>query len=112
MNKKFLKLTGRVVSVNAADQSVLIESTESPNRLRVYAVNKLFRQIDPLLTRAWFNGKKAREITGSFYIQGKVLIGFEIRSKPIEKELWLEVDEAFHSALDFFRQIGRPGQSK
>jgi hypothetical protein len=76
MKEEYLKLAGRVVSVNAADQSVLIESTESPNRFRVYANNKLFKRIDHVLTISWFNGGKSREVTGTFYIQGKVLIHF------------------------------------
>ncbi|MDR0584589.1 MAG: hypothetical protein LBG57_09620 [Treponema sp.] len=77
MKKESLKLTGRVVSVNTADQSVLLESTESPNRFRVYANNKLFKRIEHTLTISWFNGGKTRKITtGTFHIQGKVLMGF------------------------------------
>jgi hypothetical protein len=76
MKQESLKLAGRVVSVNAADQSVLIESTESPNRFRVYANNKLFKRIDHTLARSWFNGGKSREITGTFCIQGRVLLHF------------------------------------
>ena len=76
MNKETLTLIGRIVSVNAADQSVLFESTESPNRIRVYADNKVFKAIDHVLTRAWFNGGKTKKIIGTFYIQGKVLTGF------------------------------------
>lgn len=46
MKKKSLKLTGRVVSVNHADQSVLLESTEKSNRLRVYADNGRFKRLN------------------------------------------------------------------
>jgi hypothetical protein len=76
MSEESLKLTGRVTSVNAADQSVLIESTKSPNRFRVYADNKLFKKIDSTLTGSWFNGEKNKGITGTFCIQGRVLVGF------------------------------------
>lgn len=76
MNKETLKVIGRIVSVNAADQSVLFESTESPNRIRAYAGNKVFKAIDHVLTGSWFNGGKTKKIIGTFYIQGKVLTGF------------------------------------
>ena len=76
MNKESLKLTGRVVSVNAADQSVLIESTESPNRLRVYTDNKAFKRLNHSLLSAQFNGAKGKELSGTFYIQGRVLLHF------------------------------------
>jgi hypothetical protein len=75
MSNDFLKLTGRVVSVNAADQSVLIESTEKSNRLRVYAGSKAFKRLNRSVQSAWFNGAKGKELTGTFYIQGRVLMG-------------------------------------
>jgi hypothetical protein len=76
MNKESLTLTGHVVSVNAADQSFLLESAESPNRLRVYANDKMFRKLNRSFQSAWFNETKGKEPTGIFYIQGRVLIGF------------------------------------
>jgi hypothetical protein len=98
MNKQSLKLTGRVVSVNTADQSVLIESTESPNRLRVYVDNELFKKLDHILTVSQFNGKKTKELTGTFYIQGRVLIDFAL-DKPMSVfdfiKLLLVADQRF-----------------
>jgi hypothetical protein len=75
MNKDFLKLAGRVVSANAADQSVLIESTESTNRLRVYADSKAFQRLNNSLLSVQFKGVKGKKLTGTFYIQGRVLMG-------------------------------------
>ena len=68
MKKKSLKLTGRVVSVNHADQSVLLESTEKSNRLRVYADNGRFKRLNHIITESRFNGEyltppKARTIS-------------------------------------------------
>jgi hypothetical protein len=48
MNKKFLHLIGHVISINAADQSVLLESTKKSNCLRVYADNKVFQSLNLL----------------------------------------------------------------
>ena len=78
MKKKSLKLTGRVVSVNHADQSVLLESTEKSNRLRVYADNGRFKRLNHIITESRFNGLNAKETTGTFYIQGKVLLYFDM----------------------------------
>ena len=97
MNKKSLKLTGRVVSVNHADQSVLLESTEKSNRLRVYTDNEQFKRLSHIITESRFNGVNAKETTGIFYIQGKVLIGFELTVKSTKEES--------HSVLDFIRQL-------
>jgi hypothetical protein len=76
MSKESLKLTGRVVNVNAADQSFLIKSTHGHARLRVYADNTLFKGLDHALAASQFYGGKAREMTGTFYIQGRVLVQF------------------------------------
>jgi hypothetical protein len=80
MNNEFLNLTGWVVDVNAGDQSFVIGSTKSSNRLRVYADNALFRKLDHVLTVSQFHGGRAKEITGTFYIQGRVLVKFCIGS--------------------------------
>jgi hypothetical protein len=108
MKEKSLKLNGRVVSINAADQSVLLESVESSNRLRVYTNNTLFRKLNYILTSSRFTGGKAKEITGTFYIQGKVLMGFSTSSKPAVvriNNLCLETNEDRHSLFDFIRLI-------
>jgi hypothetical protein len=93
MNKKSLKLTGRVVSANATDQSVLLESTEKSNRLRVYADNEQFKKLTHIITESRFNGVNAKELTGTFYIQGKVLVQF-FMGNGIHK--WAQV---FHAAF-------------
>ena len=93
MKKKSLKLTGRVVSINHADQSVLLESTEKSNRLRVYADNEQFKRLTHIITESRFNGVNAKELTGTFYIQGKVLVQFSIGNGLNE---WTQ---AFHAAL-------------
>jgi hypothetical protein len=76
MKEKSLKLTGRVVSVNAADQSILLESVESRSRLRVYADDGLFKKLNHILVSVQFNDEKNKDITRTFYIQGRVLINF------------------------------------
>jgi hypothetical protein len=76
MNREFLKLTGRVVRTNAADQSFLIESNQSHTRLWVYADNKAFQRLNNSLLSAQFKGTKGRELIGTFYIQGRVLKHF------------------------------------
>jgi hypothetical protein len=81
VNKEFLKLTGRVVSVNAADQSFLIESEQSHSRLRVYADDALYKSFDRALGRLYFPGGKGGELTGTFYLQGRVLLHFELLSR-------------------------------
>jgi hypothetical protein len=109
MNNEFLKLTGRVAGVNAGDQSFVIESTKSSNRLRVYADNALFKKLDHVLTASQFHGGKAKEITGTFYIQGRVLVNFR-QIKPMAvhiNTLCLEINENCHPVLDFIHLITR-----
>jgi hypothetical protein len=91
MKTESLKLTGCVVKVNAADQSFLLESRQSVNRRWVYADNELFKKLDHILTTARFNGEKAKEQTGIFYIQGKVLVGFFLENHIHE---WAKVFKA------------------
>jgi hypothetical protein len=81
MNKESLKLTGRVVNINAADQSFLIESMEKSNRLRVYADDKMFKKLNRSFQSTWFNGTKGREPAGIFHIQGRVLFRFDLPSR-------------------------------
>jgi hypothetical protein len=88
MNQESLKLTGRVVSVNAAEQSFLIESIEKSNRLRVYADDKTFKKLNRTFQSAGFNGARGKEPAGIFHIQGRVLIYFNLPS-------WLDVVRAF-----------------
>jgi hypothetical protein len=80
MSKESLKLTGRVVSINANNQSFLIESKQSPARFRVYADDALFRALNRTLDRSRFYGGKAKEIIGTFLIQGRILVQFCIGS--------------------------------
>jgi nitrogen-specific signal transduction histidine kinase len=91
--KESLKLAGRIVSVNTADQSVLLESTDKSNRLRVYAVNEQFKRLTHIITESRFNGVNAKELTGTFYIQGKVLVQFSMGNGLSE---W---SQAFHAAF-------------
>jgi hypothetical protein len=77
MNKESLTLIGRVVNVNAADQSFLIESKQSRSRLWVYADDKMFKKLNYSLKSAWFNDAKGKEPCNTFYIQGRVLTGFK-----------------------------------
>jgi hypothetical protein len=67
-----------VVKANAADQSFLIESIYSHNRFWVYADNTLFGELDHVLLSSQFYGGKAADITGDFYIQGRVLVQFDL----------------------------------
>jgi hypothetical protein len=76
VKKESLKLTGRVVSVNAADQSIVLESTEKSNRLRVYADDKAFKKLNNAFQSAWFNGAKGGKLSVIFQIQVRVLKSF------------------------------------
>ena len=78
MRKKLLELTGSVISTRAADQSVLIKSLTAPKRIRVYAYDSMFdRLVYPL---AEFQGKgiNTKKWLGTFYIQGRVLMRFDL----------------------------------
>jgi hypothetical protein len=88
MNKESLKLTGRVVGINAAEQSFLLESSEKSNRLRVYADDKTFKKLNHSFQSVWFNEAKGKELTGIFYIQGRVLLHFDLSP-------WLDIMRAF-----------------
>jgi hypothetical protein len=81
MNQESLKLTGRVVRANTADQSFLIEVKQSHSRLWVYADNKAFQKLNNLLLSAQFKGTKGKELTGTFCIQGRVLFHFELPAR-------------------------------
>jgi hypothetical protein len=76
MSKEFLKLTGHIVSANTIDQSFVIEFRYSHSRLRVYTDNKTFQRVNYSLLSARFKGGKAKELAGTFYIQGRVLKNF------------------------------------
>ena len=90
-----LKLAGRIISINAADQSCLIESKASSQRLRVYANDGLFKKLRRILAFAQFNGEKSKEITLLFLIQGRVLTKFTPGRKT-----WEDIYQATIAFLD------------
>jgi hypothetical protein len=106
MNKESLQLTGRVVNVNASDQSFLIESTNGPARLRVYASDALFGKLDRSLARAQFYGEKAGKIIGTFHIQGRVLVQFSLGNDlhELTKVLCAAFKEYFANPKEFLAQ--------
>jgi hypothetical protein len=77
MKKKTMKITGYVADFTADDQAFFIVSTQSDPPLWVYANNRVFRNLIYILTAADSNGVKETELTGTFYIQGRVLKKFE-----------------------------------
>jgi hypothetical protein len=81
-----LKIVGRIVNTNTLDQSFCIESEQSKNRLRVYADDTLFKRLNNDLCKLRFAGKKDKEITsGTFYIQGRVLVDFYMENTDFQK---------------------------
>jgi hypothetical protein len=83
MNKDSLKLEGRVISVNAADQSFLIESKigHHKNRRYVFANDTIFRNLNRTIDASHFHSGKGMGMEGIFYIQGKVLMDFALDKK-------------------------------
>jgi hypothetical protein len=102
-----LKLSGRVVNIDNDSQSVCIESGESKDRLRIYANNMVFGKLNRILHIAGFFGpeyEKGEKVTFEFYIQGRVLLHFEVTSRPlvILDHLYLETD---YTLLDFVQWL-------
>jgi hypothetical protein len=79
MRKESLKLIGRVTAINVADQSFLVETKTGghKNCRYVYANDALFRKLSRTIETAQCHSGKGLGMTGTFYIQGKVLMCFE-----------------------------------
>jgi hypothetical protein len=104
MIKESLKLKGRIVSINPNDQSFCIESAQGANRLRVYARNSLYQSLSNILSKARFDGAISKKETATFYIQGRVLIRYEVPSKTKIENLYLKSNQNT-SVLDFVKQL-------
>jgi hypothetical protein len=64
----------------------------------VYADNTLFKRLDNALCKLRFDGKRDKEITGTFYVQGRVLVDFLMENTDIHE--WAK---AFHQAFKELR---------
>jgi hypothetical protein len=101
MRKESLKLIGRVTAINVADQSFLVETKTGghKNRRYVYANDALFRKLSRTIEAAQFHSGKGLGMTGTFFIQGKVLMDFSPGGIPTWDDIY-QATKAFLSRQD------------